>query len=583
MASPKPVCVLLRTLKVTPGRRLAIGVIAALAGALLSAGGYASAQSVQHLSITQPGGFPGAPVMTGIQIVTNGVKLTWDGPAGYYQVYKKGLTDSKWVAVGGRTNLVRYLTINGPLTNSVFKVLGPTPQYAGATACAECHAGIQSTELKTGHAVAYDAINNLGQGKNASCLPCHTVGYNLTTGFKVVNNVVTTTHLKGVQCESCHGPGGNHAANPDDPITRPRIEIAAEVCGGCHSGPKNPTFDEWKTTGHAIVSEDMNDPGRIETCGRCHSGSSRLAQLDGLRGSSLTNAVHGDANIGITCAVCHEPHRVRSFTNVLNGVFRFTNALTGQFITFTNRELGAVYTNQLRTAIASTKDFYLTTTDVLTNKFDRNINACAQCHNHRGASWTSTSRPPHHSPQYNLLLGTVGELSSGAAPNLPSTHSRIEQQCVSCHMETSPHQDGPPEVAAVTGHKFAADSYGMCAACHKDATTAQGLVTFAKFATNYRIQLLKSWLDAWALMKGPNALVTKYGARAWEYTTPGELSPGGSGPDATEQAQIPNNIKKARFNLYLVLHDGSSGIHNAPYSAQLLDTALTWVQDEVNQ
>ena len=47
-----------------------------------------AAQSVQHLTITQPGGMPGLPVMTGIERLTNGVHLTWTGPSGYYQVYQ---------------------------------------------------------------------------------------------------------------------------------------------------------------------------------------------------------------------------------------------------------------------------------------------------------------------------------------------------------------------------------------------------------------------------------------------------------------------------------------------------------------
>jgi hypothetical protein len=69
----------------------------------------------------------------------------------------------------------------------------------------------------------------------------------------------------------------------------------------------------------------------------------------------------------------------------------------------------------------------------------------------------------------------------------------------------------------------------------------------------------------------------RYGTRAWEYTVPGWLSPGGPGPTSTLQALIPVNIRKARFNLYLVLYDGSLGVHNPLYSVTLLDTAQNWV------
>src|ERR1039457_1111443 len=57
------------------------------------------AQSVQHLGTTQPGGMPGQPVMGGMERLANGVRVSWDGPPGYYQVYQKssGLL-APWVA-----------------------------------------------------------------------------------------------------------------------------------------------------------------------------------------------------------------------------------------------------------------------------------------------------------------------------------------------------------------------------------------------------------------------------------------------------------------------------------------------------
>ncbi len=56
----------------------------------------------------------------------------------------------------------------------------------------------------------------------------------------------------------------------------------------------------------------------------------------------------------------------------------------------------------------------MTTSAVFTNVYNPNVNVCGQCHNDRGAAWTDTSRAPHHSPQYNMLLGTVGELADRA-------------------------------------------------------------------------------------------------------------------------------------------------------------------------
>jgi hypothetical protein len=98
---------------------------------------------------------------------------------------------------------------------------------------------------------------------------------------------------------------------------------------------------------------------------------------------------------------------------------------------------------------------------------------------------------------------------------------------------------------------------------------------------------VKLMLDNWALVRAPEALRAKYGVRAWEYTNPGELSnpPGvtAAGPSTAEQTLIPANIRKARFDLYLVLHDGSYGVHNAPYSSALLEGARNLIQTEMVQ
>ena len=72
----------------------ALVLVLAVAGFLLT-GLSGWAQGVQHLSITQPGGMPGIPVMTGIQQATNGIVLTWDGPSGYYHVYHKSLLQTE--------------------------------------------------------------------------------------------------------------------------------------------------------------------------------------------------------------------------------------------------------------------------------------------------------------------------------------------------------------------------------------------------------------------------------------------------------------------------------------------------------
>jgi len=278
-----------------------------------------------------------------------------------------------------------------------------------------------------------------------------------------------------------------------------------------------------------------------------------------------------DSHIGITCAICHDPHANHTWTNPVSGL---------------------TYTNQLRNPLSSTNDYFLTTSDVFSNKYDASINICAQCHNHRGASWTSSSRPPHHSPQYNMLLATVGVLPEGASARVAAhagtrfltdftgRQHLVTNQCVTCHMQTEPHQAGPPDVPAITGHEFRATSFAACADCHGGGANEESLRDWRQTISD-RIQDVKEWLDAWATNNAPDILRTNYGVLAWEYTNPGDLSVGTPGPNSSQQALIPDNIKKARFNLYIVLHDGSYGVHNPVYSQTLLDTAEDWVAQEL--
>jgi hypothetical protein len=535
--------------------------------AILLAGVCASAQNVQHLSMTYEGGMPGSNVITGVTLVTNGVEVTWDGPPGYYQLFESlSLDDPHWHALGGRTNLVRTATVADRYSNSYFRVSGPLARYTGSQSCAECHAPIVKTVKLTLHMRAFTNALFVADGgdTNSSCLACHTVGFDLKTGFVSQRK---TPHLAGVQCENCHGPAANHAANPDDSAAKPRAEVASQVCGGCHNdahSPTNGTFAEWTNSAHALVTNllvtnfnaanqmvvtnfNVNDTNLINGCGRCHSGSVRLSLLE-------TNALpEGDANIGIVCATCHDPHQ--------------TNANPAQ----------------LRNPIASTNDYFMPTNGTFAKLYNPGISICAQCHNHAGASWTNNECEPHHSPQYNMLLGTLGELETGLPPDQPGTHARlITNQCVGCHMQTTPFvSEAQP---AVTGHSFKVEQYGLCINCHGLSESVFPLfLTFWKSETSNQVQEVKAYLDYWATNQAPASLTAKYGTLAWEYTTPGGLSSGGPGPNAEEQLQIPENIRKARFNLYVVQNEGSFGIHNPGYAVTLLTAAEDWIVEELDQ
>lgn len=83
--------------------------------------------------------------------------------------------------------------------------------YVGAENCASCHQAIYDHWKTTKHAHAMHTLEVAkpkGQDSNPECVHCHVVGLHEKSGFASMKQ---TPHLAGVQCESCHGPGGQHA------------------------------------------------------------------------------------------------------------------------------------------------------------------------------------------------------------------------------------------------------------------------------------------------------------------------------------------------------------------------------------
>jgi hypothetical protein len=368
------------------------------------------------------------------------------------------------------------------------------------------------------------------------------------------------------------------------PITTP----SAMLCGGCHNGFHHPTYDEWKTAGHAeviasVASGFMNTnivsaQGRMASCGSCHSGAVRFQMENAYNkftGNARTNVAWPTgieaAETSVTCVTCHDTHNKHVYTNVITGL---------------------VYTNQLRHPLTSTNNFSYNTGATFASQFNPATSLCANCHNARGASVTGNGRPPHHSPQYNVMMGNIG-VTDSVTPT-QGAHWKNPLQCVGCHTHGHNQANPTPGDPAYTGHGFRW-TVQACQECHKSPTgplSATNLLSVTQMEIRGLIAQTKTVLDVWATTKNTNTWATLYGALGWEYASPGQLSnPTGSsslrGPtdgssgSANMQAQIPLAIREARYNLYLVEHDGSHGIHNAPYARYLLEVAQRKVNAEL--
>jgi hypothetical protein len=521
-----------------------------------------SASPQPMLVRTYPGGFCPLPVITSIAS-TQGLTVNWTGFGGPYQLEQSPVIGgTNWTPVGAPTTATS-LTVTNAANSSFFRVQGQTPKFAGVRTCQLCHDDSYDVWSHTAHAGALDTLKSMGSQTDQSCLPCHTMGFgtpNESMGKMSMDNSMQ------VECENCHGPAADHAAHPLDESKRPPAPESALLCGGCHTttpggGPQKPSYDEWKTSKHATVVPAVaqlirtTGDSAMLACGPCHSGAVRRTLEDG----NPLPAVEDAASLGISCAVCHDP----------------MTASTNQFQSF-----------QLRSPMSSMQPFSYdnSTNNTFDAQYDDTLNICARCHNMRGATWQDTSRPPHHSPQYNILIGKGGfEEATNAPPQ--SEHGYIDIQCAQCHMHPTTVTSPTPENPNYTGHTFE-PRMDACEVCHITETAATAVMASTQTNLKQRIAVVKGLLDRWATTKASAALRGKYGSLAWEYSVVGELSdPTQSlpGPTDREQADVPDGIKQARFNLYLVQHDGSFGVHNANYSKYLLQVAQDMVTAELGK
>ena len=80
-------------------------------------------------------------------------------------------------------------------------------EYVGSKSCKPCHEYEYQTWSKKGHAHAYTTLEKAGSQYDPQCVICHVVGMEYSSGFVSEER---TSHLKGVGCENCHGPGSEH-------------------------------------------------------------------------------------------------------------------------------------------------------------------------------------------------------------------------------------------------------------------------------------------------------------------------------------------------------------------------------------
>lgn len=297
--------------------------------------------------------------------------------------------------------------------------LGYTDSQTKLTVCGNCHIEKQGDWIETAHADAWAGLQT-SPGAQAFCESCHTVSELGNTVVDLAGHSATgEERYYDVQCESCHGPGLTHVTNPvgaNVPLAPLDVGVTAtQGCGECHAGSHHPFVEEWNLSRHGEGANAPQYRTRADGgCNACHGAEGALAAW-GINTEYLEKG--GGASIGITCAVCHDPH-------------------------------SAEHPGQLR--------YSVTTANVETN-------LCMKCHQKRAIPDEGSSSRGPHSPQGPLLLGeigTVGWTPPGFAYNVQrirGTHGseRNTKLCAACHVNSYDVQDATGNfVVTATGHRF---------------------------------------------------------------------------------------------------------------------------------
>jgi 2',3'-cyclic-nucleotide 2'-phosphodiesterase (5'-nucleotidase family) len=145
--------------------------------------------------------------------------------------------DALEVVTNAHTEFTNEQKVN---TEAASQDVNPTANikspFVGVETCAGCHQEQKAVWDGTGHAHAMATLERKNNQFDNECVRCHVVGFD-KGGFQ---SLLTTPQFANVQCESCHGPGREHAANPVKGYGHMETPVG---CTQCHTLPNSPDFD----------------------------------------------------------------------------------------------------------------------------------------------------------------------------------------------------------------------------------------------------------------------------------------------------------------------------------------------------
>lgn len=438
--------------------------------------------------------------------------------------------------------------------------------------CMTCHAAmptftaIFNTWKVSAHGQTFKYMIDSGStGFGTSCMKCHTTGYDhnrfannggfddkarqlgwvwqgpphtgkwdsLKTYYPGLVNLAT------IGCESCHGPGSEHALTTD--TNKMDKSVSSGRCAKCHDSPwRYPHYSQWKNSlhsdplfeGRTVAASSRNT---FSDCNRCHDGYTYVGFTKNQ--AYPPNITTADKE-GIGCASCHDPHgntndyslRNRpAGSDTLSGGFTYPNAGNGKVC------LDCHKARQYNVRLVQTK-----------------VNS---------AHWG-----PHGSTQGDVLLGKNAAMFNGI-PYISGSHKNITDMCVGCHMATTT-DTGTVTRDKVGGHSmnlhYSATNYDHmtgCVGCHPGKTKFDDFIAPEDYDGDNTIEPWQKEVEG--CIKKLRIALPPVGLDSvnWQLI-------------AADSNNV--NLRKAYFNYQYINNDGSLGMHNPFYTIQVLLTSVQY-------
>ncbi len=455
---------------------------------------------------------------------------------------------------------------------------------ATGLSCSMCHSATNTAWKETRHAKMFtDGITGqleteTYEGKtygvyNKTCIKCHTTGWEpavdngnfgseaFKTGFdttwykigRFVNNEYvidyqdmtswnlmnasypTVAAVASVGCESCHGPGKEHAMNGGNKGMI-SVPASAGACMQCHDAPnKHRLGSYWAASNHSTMALSAGEASR-SACWPCHSGS---AMIDYAKNINSPDYSKTQVNTSISCVTCHDPHSDEN-PNQLRLVTM--KPLMNGYVPPANVGGKGVLCMNCHRARVNAKDKVEAQARVFGDRFYN-----------------------HYSPQGDMFLGSNAGYTYGLPIEGIGTHLHLKDGCVTCHMATrvngsSSHSNHEMKMTDDQGN----DIVTACKTCHGDITKFDDVKAYSDYDGDGVVEGAQS--EVHGLMDQLHDILPKNAA--------GDvINMRADSVKVKADKNYPANLA-AIWNYYAVKYDWSYGVHNTKYTIAILKASL---------